>query len=189
MGAAAEERMRKLLGAGRYGALLSLADRLPMSARRILFWPVLRKLGGRLKLLACGGAALPPDVQRQWDRMGVLTLQGYGASECSPMIASGSADGSTPYGTVGKPLPRTEIKFDAAGQLFCRGPQVMLGYWKDPERTAEVIDADGYYATGDICELDPAGNIRVMGRAQELLVLPSGMNVWPEDVEDQLRRW
>jgi long-chain acyl-CoA synthetase len=188
MGAAAEERMRKLLGAGRYDMLLKLADRLPMSARRALFWPVLHRLGGRLRMLACGGAALPPEVQRLWDRMGVLTLQGYGASECSPMIASGRADGSTPYGTVGKPLPRTEIKFDAAGQLFCRGPQVMLGYWNDPERTAQVIDADGFYATGDICELDPAGNIRVMGRAQELLVLPSGMNVWPEDVEEQLRR-
>ena len=188
MGAAAEERLSKLLGRGRYEALLRLADRLPMRWRRVLFYPIHRRLGGRLAMIASGGAALDPAVQLLWERMGVRTIQGYGASECSPIIAAGRADGSTPYGTVGTPLPGVEVRLDAEGQLLARGPNVMRGYWKDPARTAQVLSSDGYYATGDICELDARGNIRIMGRAQELLVLPSGMNVWPEDVEEALRK-
>ena len=188
MGAAAAERLRGMLGASRYEALLRLADRLPMGARRLLFWPVLRRLGGQLRMLASGGAALDPEVQRLWERMGVRTLQGYGASECSPIIACGRADGRAPYGTVGTPLPGVEVKLDAQGQSFVRGPNVMRGYWRDLERTAAVFDSEGFYATGDLCAVDAQGNIRIMGRATELLVLPSGMNVWPEDVEGQLRR-
>jgi long-chain acyl-CoA synthetase len=188
MGAAAADRLRGSLGEQRYELLLRLADRSPMSVRRLLFRPVLRRLGGRLRMVASGGAALDPEVQRLWERLGIRTLQGYGASECSPIIACGRPDGSTPYGTVGLAVPGVEVKLDAGGQLLARGPNVMRGYWRDPERTAKAIDQDGFYATGDICERDAAGNIRIMGRAQELLVLPSGMNVWPEDVEEQLRR-
>ncbi len=188
MGGAAEERLRKLLGDTRYQRVLRLADRLPMQWRRLLFWPILHRLGGRLRLIASGGAALNPEVQRLWERMGIRTVQGYGASECSPMIACGHVDGSTPYGTVGTPVPGVEARIDESGQLLIRGPNVMQGYWEDPERTAQVMTADGFYATGDIVERDTHGNITIMGRAQELLVLPSGMNVWPDDVEDQLRK-
>jgi long-chain acyl-CoA synthetase len=188
MGAAAEERLRKLLGDKGYERVLRLADRLPMQWRRLLFWPVLHRLGGRLRLVVSGGAALNSDVQRLWERMGIRTLQGYGASECSPLIACGRMDGRAPYGTVGTPVPGVETRVDKSGQLLVRGPNIMKGYWEDPERTAEVMTADGYYATGDIVERDARGNITIMGRAQELLVLPSGMNVWPEDVEEQLRR-
>ncbi len=188
MGAAAEQRLTKLLGAKRFAKLMAFADRLPMGARRVLFWPILRKLGGRLRVVAGGGAALDPALQRFWERLGVRTLQGYGASECSPIIACGTEDGAAPYGTVGKPLPNVEVRIDESGQLLARGPNVMRGYWDDPQRTAAVIDPDGFYATGDLVEQDARGNIKIMGRAQELLVLPSGMNVWPDDVEDQLRR-
>lgn len=188
MGTAAQDRLVKLLGQARYGRLLGLADRLPLRLRRILFWPIHHRLGGRLRLVASGGAALDPEVQRLWERMGVRTLQGYGASECSPIIACGRADGKTPYGSVGRPLPGVEVRLDAGGQLHARGPNVMRGYWEDPERTAQVLGPDGFYATGDICRQDSDGTITIMGRAQELLVLPSGMNVWPEDVEEQLRR-
>lgn len=187
MGGALEERLRKLLGQARYARVMALADRLPMRWRRVLFWPILRRLGGRLRLVASGGAALDPTVQHLWERFGVQALQGYGASECSPIIACARPDGSTPYGSVGLPLPNVEVRIDAAGQLLVRGPNVMRGYWEDPERTAAVIDEDGYYATGDLVERDGRGNIRILGRAQELLVLPSGMNIWPEDVQEQLR--
>ncbi len=188
MGGAAEERLKKILGDKRYQGALRLADRLPMRWRRLLFWPILHRLGGRLRLLASGGAALSPEVQRLWERMGIRTLQGYGASECSPMIACGREDGSAPFGTVGTPVPGVETRIDESGQLLVRGPNVMKGYWEDPERTAQAIGADGFYATGDIVERDARGNITIMGRAQELLVLPSGMNVWPDDVEEQLRK-
>jgi long-chain acyl-CoA synthetase len=188
MGSAAEERLSKLLGAKRYAKLMTFSDRLPMRARRVLFWPILRRLGGRLRVVASGGAALDPTVQLLWERLGVRALQGYGASECSPIIACGTEDGSAPRGTVGKPLPNVEVKIDESGQLLARGPNVMRGYWEDPERTAKVIDAEGFYHTGDLVQRDAQGNIMIMGRAQELLVLPSGMNVWPEDVEEQLRK-
>jgi long-chain acyl-CoA synthetase len=188
MGGAAEDRLRRLLGDRLYKGMLRLADHLPMGWRRLLFWPVLHRLGGRLRVVASGGAALNPDVQRLWERMGIRTLQGYGASECSPIIACGRADGSAPYGTVGTPVPGTEIRVDQSGQLLVRGPNVMQGYWEDPERTAQVMTADGFYATGDIVERDARGNITILGRAQELLVLPSGMKVWPDDVEAQLRK-
>jgi long-chain acyl-CoA synthetase len=188
MGAAAEKRLQEQLGERRYHQLLALADRLPMAARRLLFRPVHQRLGGRLKMLASGGAALDPELQRFWERLGVRTLQGYGASECSPIIACGRPDGSTPYGSVGTPLPNVEIRIDETGQLLARGPNVMRGYWEDPARTASVITPDGFYATGDLVEVDARGNITIRGRAQDLLVLPSGMNVWPSDVEEQLRR-
>jgi long-chain acyl-CoA synthetase len=187
MGGAAEERLQKMLGTSRYEQLMALADRLPMQLRRVLFWPVMRRLGGKLRIVASGGAALDPSVQRLWERLGVRALQGYGASECSPIIACGLPDGSTPYGTVGMPLPNVEIRIDDTGQLLARGPNVMRGYWEDPERTFAVLGSDGFYATGDLVECDSRGNIKILGRAQELLVLPSGMNVWPEDVEEQLR--
>lgn len=188
MGTAAEERLTALLGARRYRRLQHLADRLPMSMRRLLFWPLLHRLGGRLRFIASGGAALNPEVQQLWERLGIRTVQGFGASECSPIIACARPDGSTPYGSVGLPLPGVEVRIDAQGQLLARGPNVMRGYWRDPERTAAVIDGEGFYATGDLVERDGRGNIRILGRAQELLALPSGMKVWPEDVEDQFRR-
>ena len=162
MGAAAEKRLQERLGQRRYAQVLALADRLPMPARRLLFWPIHQRLGGRLKIFASGGAALDPELQRFWERMGVRTLQGYGASECSPIIACGRPDGSTPYGSVGTPLPNVEIRIEAAGQLLARGPNVMRGYWEDPERTAKVITSDGFYATGDLVEVDTHGNIMIL---------------------------
>jgi long-chain acyl-CoA synthetase len=157
-----------------------------MRWRRILYWPVHHQLGGHLRVLAAGGAALPKETQELWERMGVRVVQGYGASECSPVIACGMPDGSTPVGSVGRPVRGVEVRLGSDGELLARGPNVMRGYWKDPERTAEVLE-DGWYHTGDLATIDPAGNISLSGRAKELIVLPSGMNVWPQDVEDALR--
>jgi long-chain acyl-CoA synthetase len=87
---------------------------------------------------------------------------------------------------VGKPLPGIEVRLSGEGELLVRGPNVMRGYWRDPERTAEVIK-DGWYATGDLASIDDAGYVRLIGRARDLIVLPSGLNVWPQDVEEALR--
>jgi long-chain acyl-CoA synthetase len=164
-----------------------LAPRLPFRARRWLFWPVHRKLGGRLRLLLSGGAALPDATHQLWERFGLRVVQGYGTSECSPVITMGTPDGSAPLGSVGRPLRGVELKLTAEGELLVRGPNVMRGYWKDPPRTAEVL-RDGWYATGDLAEIDRAGYVRIVGRARDLIALPSGMKVWPEDVEDVLRQ-
>jgi long-chain acyl-CoA synthetase len=186
MGRALQEQLAAKLPARLVNAVNSLAERLPMSARRALFWPVHRQLGGRLRLLAAGGAALSKETQQLWERMGVRVVQGYGASECSPVIACGLPDGSTPVGSVGRPVRGVDVRLSADSELLARGPNVMRGYWNDPERTAEVLE-DGWYRTGDLATIDAAGNISLSGRAKELIVLPSGMNVWPQDVEDALR--
>ncbi|HZS00417.1 MAG TPA: AMP-binding protein [Chloroflexota bacterium] len=186
MGQAADERLRAALPAPVYRGLLALAPRLPLAARRWLFWPIHRRLGGHVRVFVSGGAALPPETQQLWERFGVQVIQGYGTSECSPVIAGGAADGSTPAGSVGKALPGVEVRLSAEGELLVRGPNVMRGYWQDPARTAEVLH-DGWYATGDLAKIDARGNIWLQGRARDLIKLPSGMAVWPQDVEDVLR--
>jgi long-chain acyl-CoA synthetase len=186
MGHALDKQLRDALPARAYAALGATADKLPLGLRRPLFWMVHRKLGGRLRLMAVGGAALPADTQRLWERLGVRVVQGYGTSECSPMIACGRPDGSTPIGSVGTPIRGVQVRLSPEGELLVRGPNVMRGYWNDAARTAEVL-RDGWYATGDLASIDAAGNIYLAGRARDLIVLPSGLKVWPSDVEDALR--
>ena len=186
MGNTLEQQLRAKLPAAVYRALDSLAPRLPLAVRRRLFWPVHRKIGGQLRVMAAGGAALPADTQLRWEKLGVRVVQGYGASECSPVIAASAADGSTPIGAVGRPIRGVQVRLNSEGELLVKGPNVMLGYWKDPAKTAEVL-SDGWYATGDLAEIDIQGNVRLSGRAKDLIVLPSGMKVWPQDVEDALR--
>jgi len=186
MGNALEEQLGTRVPRRVLAAMTWLAQRLPLGVRRRLYWPIHRKLGGRLRTMASGGAALPAATQRLWERIGVRIVQGYGVSECSPVVACGSEDGTTPIGSVGKPIRDVEVRLGQDGELLVRGPNVMRGYWNDPGHTAEVLH-DGWYATGDLATIDSAGNITLSGRAKDLIVLPSGMNVWPQDVEDVLR--
>lgn len=186
MGQTLEQQLRSKLPQTVLNVMFRLADRLPQSGRRRLFWLIHRKLGGQLRFVAVGGAALPVDVQRLWARLGVRVVLGYGTSECSPIIAFGAPDGSTPYGSVGKAIDGVEIRLTAEGEMQVRGPNVMRGYFKDPDRTLEVLQ-DGWYSTGDIGTIDQQGNVTLTGRAKDLIVLPSGLKVWPTDVEDVLR--
>jgi long-chain acyl-CoA synthetase len=186
MGNALEQRLQARLPAALYRRLLVTADHLPMPARRRLFFMVHRQIGGHLRLLAAGGAPLAVETQQLWQRLGVDVVQGYGTSECSPVVACGLPR-LTPPGSVGPPLKGVEVRLSSETELQVRGPNVMRGYWKDPERTTQVLSADGWYATGDLASIDERGNIWLRGRARDLIVLPSGLNVWPEDVEDALR--
>jgi long-chain acyl-CoA synthetase len=186
MATALEAELHAALPAPVIAAQSALAERMPLAWRRRLYWLVHRKLGGQLRMVASGGAALPAQVQRFWERLGLRVIQGYGASECSPIIACGRTDGSTPIGSVGRTIPNVQVRVNTDGELLVRGPNVMRGYWKDPARTAEVLQ-NGWYATGDLATLDAAGNIFLAGRARDLIVLPSGLKVWPQDVEDALR--
>ena len=186
MGKALDDQLRAKLPGPVYLAMNALADQLPLDARRRLFFLVHRRLGGHLRLIASGGAPLEPRLHRQWERIGVRIIQGYGTSECSPVVAAGRADGSAPIGSVGPPVKDVEVRLSPEGELLVRGPNVMRGYWKDPERTSEVL-RDGWYATGDLARIDAGGNVWIEGRAKDLIVLPSGQKVWPQDVEDALR--
>lgn len=186
MGQTLRDQLKATLPGPLYRGVWKLAPRLPNRLRRVLFWPVHRKLGGQLQMMASGGAALPTEAARLWELMGIQVLQGYGASECSPVVTSMVADEHVPEGSVGRPLRGVELRLTPEGELQVRGPNVMRGYWKDPERTAAVL-SEGWYSTGDLASIDPQGHVKILGRAKDLIVLPSGMNVWPEDVEDALR--
>ena len=102
------------------------------------------------------------------------------------MVTCGEPDGSTPLGSVGKPISGVQVRLTAEGELQVKGPNVMRGYFQDPERTAEVL-RDGWYSSGDIATVDAQGNVTITGRAKDLIVLPSGMKVWPSDVESVLK--
>jgi long-chain acyl-CoA synthetase len=186
MGKGLEDQMRAKLPGWAFKLASLMSDRLPYGMRRILFRSVHEKLGGHLVMMSSGGATLLPAVMRPWERIGIRLVEGYGASECAPVVSLGRPHSSAPIGSVGRPIRGVQVKLSPEGELLVKGPNVMRGYWRDPERTAEVLQ-DGWYHTGDLASIDEKGNIRLAGRAKDLIVLPSGMKVWPQDVEDVLR--
>ena len=163
---------------------LSIARYLPVSMRRRLFKRVHEALGGELRLVLCSAAHLPPSLQRSWELLGVEVVQGYGSTEAG--LISSNFLGQTPPGRVGWVLPPWEVRLEGDGEIAVRGPAVLAGYWKDPEATAAAFTADGWYRTGDIGELDASGSLRLVGRLKDMIALPNGMNVHPEDVENAL---
>jgi long-chain acyl-CoA synthetase len=162
-----------------------LAGSLPMGMRRILFRRVLRELGGKLDFVICGGARLAPDLMMAWERMGVRVIVGYGATECAPLITGNSYTMRIPD-SVGLPAPGVAVRLSPEGEVLVRGPNVTPGYWKDPDATAAAFDDTGCYRTGDLGTIDDEGRLHLTGRLRDLIVLPSGLNVHPEDVEGEL---
>ncbi|MGE5027854.1 MAG: AMP-dependent synthetase/ligase [Betaproteobacteria bacterium] len=149
---------------------------LPLVAR-----PVLDRLGGRLRMAVAGGAPLELRVARAFIGLGLTLLQGYGLTEASPVVA-GNREGDNDPASVGAPLPGLEIRINEACELLVRGPSVMLGYWRNPAATAEVLGADGWLNTGDLAEVR-AGRIYLKGRSKDILVLSNGEKVSPQDAE------
>ncbi len=150
------------------------------------------RFGGRLRLIGIGGAPTDPATLRGFQRLGIPVLEGYGLTECSPGVAYPRLD-SYIVGTVGQVLDNLEYKLvepDAtgAGELCVRGPSVMLGYYKNPAATAEVIDADGYFHTGDLVRLDEHKNLTICGRRKALIVNREGKNIYPEEIEQVIER-
>ena len=161
-----------------------MAQYLPYWARRMLFRRIHTQLGGALNLFASAGAYLPPDLQKNWESLGVIVIQGYGATECGP--ASATTEQDHPTGSVGKTLPPVEVRLEeGTKEILVRGPTVFDGYWKDPDATAAVM-ADGWYRTGDVGYHDSSGNLVLSGRTKNIIVLPNGLNVFPEDIENAL---
>ena len=153
-----------------------------------LAWLIARRLrqglGGRLRLAITGGAAMNPKVAHFFAGLGLKVLQGYGLTETSPVV-SVNREGDVRAETVGPPLPNVEIRLLPEGELCVRGPGVMHGYLNDPQATAAVVDADGWFHTGDLARVEE-GHIRIIGRAKEILVLSTGEKVPPEDLERAL---
>jgi long-chain acyl-CoA synthetase len=141
------------------------------------------ELGGAVRRLFCGGAALPPETAEFFADRNLPILGGYGLTEASPVITA-TSPGDYRSGTVGRPLPDVEIRLADDGEILTRGPHVMRGYWQNDAATARVLQ-DGWLATGDLGEID-AGHLRIAGRKKELIVLATGKNVAPAGIEGRL---
>jgi long-chain acyl-CoA synthetase len=181
-----EREVRRRGAAARWERLHAAAAHLPQPARRLLFWPVLRELGGAFSFFMCGGARLAVPLAERWERMGIRVIEGYGATECAPVIAANALH-SHALGTVGRPVAGVSVRRSAEGELLVKGANVSPGYWADAAATRQRFDAEGWYSTGDLAELRADGRIVLRGRLRDLIVLPNGMNVYPEDVERVLR--
>ena len=164
---------------------LKLARRLPMRLRRLLFHKVHARFGGHIEIVVSGGAALDQHLGEKWDLLGINVLQGYGATEASPVISCHALTDAR-FDSVGRPLPGVEVRITDAGEIQVRGANVTQGYWNAPEQTAAAFDGD-WYKTGDMGFLDEAGFLHVRGRIKEMIVLANGQNVFPEDIEGVLK--
>jgi len=161
-----------------------------------LLWPLLdalvaskirARLGGRLRAALSGGAALAPDVSRVFIGLGLTILQGYGLTESSPIISANSPEDNLPA-SVGTPLPGVEVRIGEHGALHARGPNIMLGYWNNPEATKPMFTPDGWLNTGDTARIDEKGHVFITGRLKEIIVLSNGEKVPPVDVEAAIVR-
>lgn len=143
-------------------------------------------LGGRIRLLISGGAALPEDLGYIYLGAGLPIVQGYGLTETSPVITAGSLEDNR-LGTVGKPIRNVDVRIAADGEIEVRGPNVMRGYYKKPEETRAVFTADGWFKTGDIGALDEAGFLRITDRKKELFKTSGGKYIAPQPIEQLIK--
>ena len=159
-----------------------VASYLPFSLRRFLFGTVHKRFGGHFRFFVSGGAYLPPKLGQRWENMGFRVIQGYGATECAPVIAATPANEHNLI-SVGRPLPGVEVRIAEDKEILVHGPNVALGYWKNPEATSLAFQ-DGWYHTGDLGSIDANSDLYLKGRKKNLIVLANGMNVYPEDIEN-----
>jgi long-chain acyl-CoA synthetase len=152
--------------------------------RRKIFAKVHKKLGGSLRTLISGGAAIDPEVARGFRELGVTFLQGYGLTESAPIIAV-NRDEAFKDDAAGLPVPSTEVKIAEDGEILARGPNIMVGYYNNPEATIETLK-DGWLHTGDLGYLDSEGFLYIQGRKKAVIVTPGGKKIYPEEVEAEI---
>ncbi|MBQ1230497.1 MAG: AMP-binding protein [Clostridia bacterium] len=169
---------------------------LHIDLRKVFFSQITSAFGGRLEKIVCGGAPLNPELAETFSEFGIDISEGYGITECSPLIAV------NPYfapkkGSVGPAVPCCTVRIDAdhkndlgfdEGEIQVKGDNVMLGYYKNPEETAKVFTEDGWFCTGDVGYMDEDGYIFITGRKKYVIVLENGKNVFPEEIEEYLGR-
>jgi long-chain acyl-CoA synthetase len=159
-----------------------------------LLWPLLEKLvaakvlarlGGRLRAALSGGAALPPEISRVFIGLGLPVLQGYGMTECAPVVCANRPGDNVPA-SVGAPIPGVTVRIGEHDALLVKGPNVMLGYWNNAEATRQIMMADGWLNTGDTARIDAEGHVYITGRLKEIIVMSNGEKVPPVDVENAI---
>src|SRR5256886_7391628 len=137
--------------------------------------PIYKRFGGNFHFFVSGGAYLPPKLHKRWENMGFRVMQGYGATECAPVV-SATPYNEHVYDSIGKPIPGVDVRITEDGELLVKGPNVAPGYWKNPEATAAAFE-NGWYHTGDLGFKDGKGNLYLKGRKKNLIVLANGLNV------------
>lgn len=155
--------------------------------RRTFFSSIHKVFGGHLIKLVCGGAPIRPELGDFFDAIGITLVNGYGITECSPLV-SANQDLFNDCRTVGVPLPCCQIDIrepdsDGIGEICVKGPIVMMGYYKQPEQTAQVLSPDGWFRTGDYGKINEKGQLMITGRKKNLIVLDNGKNIFPEELE------
>ncbi len=159
--------------------------------REKLFGQITAAFGGNLKSIVCGGAPINPEIIVDFYHFGITVLEGYGITECSPLVAVNSP-GKVRFRSVGTPVANVEVKIDydegqETGEILVKGGNVMLGYYKDDEATQKVFTDDGYFRTGDIGYIKD-GYIYITGRKKNVIILSNGKNVFPEELEEYLSK-
>ena len=171
---------------GLWNKLLTVAEKTPFGLRRYLFAQVHRRFGGKLDFIVSGGAALDRDLARKWELLGVKVVQGYGTTEASPVISNQTLHERRPDST-GRALPNVEVRISEEGEILVRGENVTPGYWNAPAETVKAFE-DDWYKTGDLGYFDEEGFLHIKGRMKDMIVLPNGQNVFPEDIQTVLTK-
>ncbi len=171
-----------------YGAKGSWYEFKLKIAKKLIFSKWQEALGGQLKLLVSGSAALQPRLTKVFTAAGIPVMEGYGLTETSPVISvNDMRNGGFRAGTVGRLIDNVEVKFAEDGEILCKGPNVMMGYYKDEEKTSEVIK-NGYFHTGDIGEIDARGFLRITDRKKEMFKTSGGKYVAPQTIENTMKQ-
>jgi len=164
-----------------YHAQLKLADKLVFTKWR-------EALGGKVRVIVSGGAALQPRLARIFTAAGIDILEGYGLTETSPVIAVNTLEkGGRMFGTVGKPLSNVEVKIAEDGEILTRGSNIMMGYFKEPDMTSHAIEPEGWFHTGDVGKLEPEGHLRITGRKKEIFKTSLGKYISPQLLENKFK--
>ena len=170
----------------------NMLRKIGIDKRRSLFAQVHETFGGKLEMIICGGAALNQDIIDFFDAIGITVLNGYGITECAPLVSCNRNEWQK-NGSVGLPIIGEEVKIyepdqNGEGEICVKGPNVMMGYYEEPEATAAVIDSDGFFHTGDYGKLDEQGWLYITGRKKNLIIFSNGKNVYPEEIETEISR-